>query len=42
VYSNQSVQAWEEIDADIETLSLPIYFAVGNHDMENIELFESW
>ena len=36
-----TVQDWEEVDADIETLGLPVYFAVGNHDMENRELFES-
>ncbi|MBK22047.1 MAG: hypothetical protein CMP63_07040 [Flavobacteriales bacterium] len=34
-------QDWDEIDADIDTLGLPVYFAVGNHDMENRPLFES-
>ena len=34
-------QDWDEIDADIDTLGLPVYFAVGNHDMENRSLFES-
>lgn len=34
-------QDWDEIDAEIDTLGLPVYFAVGNHDMENRPLFES-
>ena len=34
-------QDWDEVDADIDSLGLPIYFAVGNHDMENRPLFES-
>lgn len=34
-------QDWDEIDADIATLGLPVHFAVGNHDMENRPLFES-
>jgi len=34
-------QDWDEIDADIDDLGLPVYFAVGNHDMENRSLFES-
>jgi len=32
---------WDEVDTDIDTLGLPVYFAVGNHDMENRPLFES-
>jgi len=34
-------QDWDEVDEDIISLGLPIYFAVGNHDMENRPLFES-
>jgi len=34
-------QDWEEIDSDIDSLGIPIHFAVGNHDMENRNLFES-
>lgn len=34
-------QDWDEIDADILELGIPVYFAVGNHDMENRPLFES-
>lgn len=41
VKPNPIAQDWEEIDADIEGLGLPVYFAVGNHDMENRPLFES-
>lgn len=41
VSTNPMAQDWDEIDADIETLGLPVYFAVGNHDMEDRPLFES-
>ncbi len=41
VSPNPVAQDWDEIDADIELLGLPVYFAVGNHDMENRPLFES-
>lgn len=34
-------QDWDEVDTDIDSLGLPIYFAVGNHDMEDRDLFES-
>ena len=36
-----TAQDWDEVDADIDSLGLPIFFAVGNHDMENRPLFES-
>lgn len=32
---------WNEIDADIEELGLPIYFAAGNHDLTDRKLYES-
>ncbi len=32
---------WDEIDMDIVSLGLPVYFSVGNHDMENRPLYES-
>lgn len=32
---------WNEIDADLTLLDKPIYFAAGNHDLGNRELFES-
>lgn len=41
VKPNPTEQDWDEIDADIIELGLPVYFAVGNHDMENRPLFES-
>ena len=34
-------QDWDEIDTDLDSLGIPVYFAVGNHDMENRDLFES-
>ncbi|MEA1875588.1 MAG: T9SS type A sorting domain-containing protein [Bacteroidota bacterium] len=36
-----SVKDWDEVDADIETLEIPVYFAAGNHDMSERALFES-
>lgn len=41
VSSNPNEEDWDEIDADIDSLGLPVYFAVGNHDMENRPLYES-
>jgi hypothetical protein len=32
---------WDEIDEDLEDLNVPVRFAVGNHDMQNRELFVS-
>lgn len=40
VRPNPTEDNWNKVDADIDTLGLPVYFAVGNHDMENRELFE--
>lgn len=36
-----SVKDWDEVDADIETLEIPVWFVVGNHDMSDRALFES-
>ncbi len=36
-----SPEDWDEVDADIDSLGLPVYFAVGNHDMKDRELYES-
>jgi len=33
-------EAWDDVDNDIDSLGLPVYFAVGNHDMYNRPLFE--
>ncbi|MGB0391493.1 MAG: T9SS type A sorting domain-containing protein [Salibacteraceae bacterium] len=32
---------WIEVDNDVSTLGIPVHYAVGNHDMENREVFES-
>jgi len=34
-------QDWNEVDLDINGLDVPVYFVVGNHDMENRPLYES-
>lgn len=39
VYS-PSPEDWDEVDADIDTLGLPVYITPGNHDLINRELFE--
>lgn len=36
-----TAQNWDEVDDDIDSLGLPIHFAVGNHDMTDRDLFES-
>ncbi len=41
VSPSPTAQDWDEIDTDILDLGLPVYFAVGNHDMEDRPLFES-
>ncbi len=41
VSPNPQAHDWDEVDADIDLLGLPVYFAVGNHDMENRPLYES-
>lgn len=38
---NGTEKNWNEIDHDVEELGMPVYFAVGNHDMSNRVLFES-
>lgn len=40
VSPNPTLEDWIEVDNDIDTLGLPVYFAVGNHDMENRPVFE--
>lgn len=35
-----SLQDWIEVDADLADMGIPIYFAVGNHDMENRPVYE--
>lgn len=41
VRPNPIEQDWIDVDESIENLGLPVHFAVGNHDMENREIFES-
>lgn len=41
VAANPNAEDWDKVDADIENLGLPVYFAAGNHDMENRLLYES-
>ncbi|MDD3860364.1 MAG: T9SS type A sorting domain-containing protein [Bacteroidales bacterium] len=36
---NGSNENWAEVNAEIDTLGLPVYFAVGNHDMINPQYF---
>ncbi len=31
---------WDEVDADIDTLGIPVYITPGNHDLINRSLFE--
>lgn len=32
---------WDEVDDDVNDLNLPVYFAVGNHDMKDRALYEN-
>ncbi len=41
VAANPTAEDWDKVDADLDTLGLPVHFTVGNHDMENRELYES-
>lgn len=41
VSPNPKVQDWVEVDADLADLGIPVYFAVGNHDMENRPVYEA-
>ncbi|MDA3817912.1 MAG: T9SS type A sorting domain-containing protein [Prolixibacteraceae bacterium] len=40
VSPNPDVNDWIEVDSKIDSLGIPVYFAVGNHDMENRPVFE--
>lgn len=40
IVKHPSAEAWDSVDADISKLGLPVYFAVGNHDMYKRNLFE--
>ncbi|MCB0279071.1 MAG: metallophosphoesterase [Calditrichaeota bacterium] len=41
VAANPTATDWDAVDADIDSLGLPVYFTVGNHDAENLPLFEN-
>ncbi|MCK5820880.1 MAG: T9SS type A sorting domain-containing protein [Bacteroidales bacterium] len=41
IVERASVEDWDEVDEDIESLGIPVWFAVGNHDMSDRELYES-
>ena len=36
-----SIEAWNNVDRDINEIGKPIYFAIGNHDAIDRDLFES-
>jgi len=38
---HKTAQDWDEEDADNNSLGFPVFFAVGNHDMENRPLYEN-
>lgn len=39
-FPGPTVQDWIEVDADIDSLGIPVHITVGNHDMEDRPLFE--
>jgi len=41
IVSEGTEKNWDEVDGEIANLNMPIYFAVGNHDMSNRTLFET-
>ena len=41
IVEQPSIASWDSVDADINALGLPVYFAPGNHDMINRPLYES-
>ena len=40
IVKQATVKNWDEIDEDIVELGLPVYFAAGNHDIGDRELYE--
>lgn len=40
VSPHPTLQDWVEVDADVADLDIPVYFSVGNHDMENRPVYE--
>lgn len=39
-FPGPTVQDWIEVDADIDSIGIPVQIAVGNHDMEDRPIFE--
>ena len=40
IVRESNVKSWDAVDEDIADLGMPVYFAPGNHDVNNRELFE--
>ncbi len=40
VASNPKASNWDLVDRDVKKLGLPVFFSVGNHDVENSLLFD--
>jgi len=40
IVKKATAEYWDKIDAEIAHLGLPVYFAAGNHDIADRELFE--
>ncbi len=41
IVRHSTAESWDSVDLDIQNLGLPVYFAVGNHDMGNPQLVTS-
>ncbi|MGB0368926.1 MAG: metallophosphoesterase family protein [Flavobacteriales bacterium] len=41
IVRNSNESEWNAVDADLNTLNVPVHFAVGNHDVTNPTLFET-
>ncbi|MEM9022550.1 MAG: T9SS type A sorting domain-containing protein [Bacteroidota bacterium] len=41
VSANPDAQDWDEVDRHLDSLGLPVFFAAGNHDVEDRPLYES-
>lgn len=41
IVRESNVESWNAVDEDILSLEIPVYFAPGNHDVTNRELFET-
>lgn len=41
IVRESNVESWDAVDEDMLSLEIPVYFAPGNHDVTNRELFET-